>query len=136
MPIVDEHVREVGREVRDFAALHLQLARAEARQGSKHLLSSLFLLAFGVATFSLVLVAAGVALFLLLAGVMPPAAAAALVAAGYLLVGVAAWWAGWRLMQGADALFLPQTRTLLSELITCRDEPMNSPPGSGPAART
>lgn len=136
MPIVDEHVRDVGREVREFAALHLQLAREEARGGSKYLVVSIFLLAFGVATFSLVLVAAGVALFLLLARVVAPAAAATLVAAGYFLVGAAAWWAGWRLMQGASALFLPQTRTLLWELITCRDKPTNSPPASGPAART
>ena len=136
LPLVDDHVREVGREVREFAALHLQLARAEAREGSKRLLSSLFLLAFGVTTFALVLVAAGVALFLWLRRALSPEAAAALVAVAYLFVGAATWWAGWRLMKGATGLLLPQTRALLWELITCRDETKNSPPASGTAVHT
>jgi len=136
VPLVDEHVREVGREVREFAALHLQLAGAEARAGSVRLLSSLFLLGFGVAMGTLVLLAAGVALFLALRRAMPEEAAAALVALGYLLIVAGAWWAGWRLMKGASALLLPQTRALLWELITCRDEPKNSPPSSGPDVRT
>lgn len=132
MPLVDEHVREVGREVREFAALHMQLAHEEARSGSTRLVSSLFLMGFGVAMFALVLIAGGVAIFLWLRDVMPPAGAAALVAFGYLLVAIGAWWGAWRLIHGAGALLLPQTRALLWELISCRDEAKNSPPASGP----
>lgn len=136
MPLVDEHVRGVGREVREFVALHWQLLCEEARDGSKHLLLAVFLLAFGVATSALVFIAAGIALYLLLVRIVPDAAAAGLVALGYLLVVAGAWWAAWRFLKGAGALLLPRTRTLLWELITCRDEAKNSPPSSGPAGRT
>jgi len=136
VPLVDEHVRDVGREVREFATLHMQLANEEARYGSTRLLSSLFMMGFGVAMFALVLMAGGVATFLFLREVMPPAGAAALVAVGYLLVGAVAWWAAWRLIQGAGSLLLPQTRALLWELISCRDEAKNSPPSSGPGVHT
>ncbi len=135
MPLIDEHVRAVGSEVREYARLHALLARVEATEGSKRLLSSLFLLAFGVTTGSLVLVAAGVALFLWLAGSVPPAGAAAIVAGVYLLIAAAAWWAGWRFMRGAGAILLPRTRAMLWEAITCRDKPTNSSTPSAPVDR-
>jgi uncharacterized membrane protein YqjE len=133
VPLIDEHVRAVGSEVREYARLHALLARVEARDGSKRLLSSLFLLAFGVTTGGLVLVAAGVALFLWLAGPIAPAGAAAIVAGIYLLIAAGAWWAGWRFMRGAGAILLPRTRAMLWEAITCRDKPTNSSTPSAPA---
>src|SRR5262249_37689267 len=121
-------------EVRDFAQLHWLLARTEAHDGLKRLLSSLFLLAFGVTMGTLVLMAAGFALFLALERVMSPAWAAALVALVYAAIGAVACWAGWRLIRSAGVLSLPQTRAMLWELISCRDKPTSSSPRSAPGA--
>jgi len=83
----------------------------------------------------LVFVAAGVSLFFWLQGVLNPAAAAALVAVAYLLVAIGTWWVGWRWMKGAGALTLPQTRAMLWEAITCRDEATTSSERSARADR-
>jgi uncharacterized membrane protein YqjE len=132
MPLVDEHVTGVGREVREFARLHLMLAREEATQGSKNFVRSLFLIGFGVSAGGLVLVAAGTALFLWLARVMDPAGAAALVAIVLLAVSSLSLWGGWRWLKSSKSLFLPETRRMLWELVTCPDEPASLSRSSAP----
>jgi uncharacterized membrane protein YqjE len=124
---IDEQVESLAREVRELTRLHGELARVELQTGARRLVTTLCLMGFGVIVGMLVLFASGVAAYLLLAAVLPKAAAAALVAFGYLLVAAGSWWLAWRLMRGASGVFLPQTRQMLSELMHWRDnEPTSS----------
>ena len=120
--LLDENVQAVGEDVRQLARMHVELARTEVREGATRFVRGMFLFGFGVASGGLVLVAAGIALFSLLGGLMAPAAAVATVGIIYLAVSVAALWIGWRWIRGIASLLLPRTRALLWELITCRDK--------------
>src|SRR5262245_11032629 len=115
VPLIDEHVRAVGADVRELARLHAALARSEARHGVVRIAAAILLCGFAVAAAVAVLVAAGVAGFLFLQRFVSPASAAAVVAATYLVLVGAASWIGWRLLRGARSLSLPQTRAMLWE---------------------
>lgn len=126
MPWIDEHVQAVGREVRELARLHAQLAGVEMRDGVRRLVGAVCLLGFAVLMATLVLVAGDVALFSLLQGPLSTPAAAATVALVDLAVAALGAFFGWRLLRGAGSLLLPRTRSMLVELLTCRDTPKNS----------
>lgn len=132
MPLIDEHVRTVGREVRELARLHAELAQVEVHAGSRRLLTGLFLLGFGVAMGALVLVAFGTALFEWMRTLVAPPAAAAIVGCVFVAVMLGAWWAGWRLLRGARGLLLPRTRAMLWEMLGWPDELTNSSDKSAP----
>ena len=119
--IIDEQVESLAREVRELTRLHGELARTELQTGARRLVTTLALMMFGVIVGVLVLGALGFATYFLLAAALPRAAAAGLVALGYLIVVVAAWWYAWRLMRGAGGVFLPRTRQMLSEMMHWRD---------------
>jgi len=125
-PLIDDRVEAIGGDVREIARLHAELARTELRHGWMRLVGGLFLLGFGVAAGSLVLVIAGVACVLFLAPHLGTAWAAATVSLLGALVACFALWLGVRTLRGASSLFLPRTRTLLWELLTWRDPPTNS----------
>ena len=136
MPIVDEHVRSVGRDVRELARLHGELARVEVQSGSRRLLTALFLLGFGVMMGTLFVVALGAALFVWMRTVVTAPAAALIVALAFARVMLIAWTVAWRLIRSADGLLLPRTRTMLWELLRWRDEPTSSSGKSEPDAAT
>ena|SRR2546422_2641580 len=126
-PLIDEHVRAVGEEVRELARLHGELARTELREGSSRFVRGIFLFSFGILTGALVLVAAGVGLFFVLDGTLSHAGAAAAVAGIYLGVSGLAMWLGWRWIGGVTSVMLPRTRAMLWELLTWReDKPTDS----------
>lgn len=120
-PLIDEHARAVGQEVRELARLHAELASAEVHEGTRSFVRGVLLCGFGILVGTLVLVAAGVALFFLWNQVLTPAGAAGMVALIYLVVGAGALWLGVRLVGGLHAVLLPRTRAMLWELLTCRD---------------
>ena len=126
MPLVDEHIRAVGQEVRDLAKLHVDLAAAEVRDGSKQFVRGVILLGYGILLGTLVLVALGVCLFFLLDRWLSQAGAAAVVAVVFLAAGSTALWLGWRSLGGVSSVTLPRTRAMLWELFTCRDKPTDS----------
>jgi uncharacterized membrane protein YqjE len=132
VPLIDDHVRAVGREVRELARLHGELARVEARDGLRRLLTALFLLGFGVMMGTLVIVALGLALFAWVRSLVASPAAAALVALVFAAITVTVWLVAWRLMRGSRDLLLPRTRAMLWEMVRCRDEPTNSSEKSVP----
>lgn len=125
-PWIDAHVQAVSQEVRELARLHAELARVEMRDGVRRLVGAACLLGFAVLMATLVLVAGDVALFSVLQGPLSAAAAAATVALADLVVAVLGAVLGWRLLRGAGSLLLPRTRSMLVELLTCRDAPKNS----------
>ena len=123
---LEEQLRAVERDVRELVRLHGDLARFEARSGLLRLLLGMFMMGVGVFVAGFVLLAAGFAFYLSLVRVMPPAGAATVVAAGFALTSLGAWFLAWRLLQGAGSLLLPRTRALLSEMFTWRNKPTGS----------
>jgi hypothetical protein len=126
VPIIDEHVRAVGREVRQLARLHGALARTEASQGLRRFVIAVFLFAVGVAIGALGLAAFGMAAFFMLAKLVDSPGAAALVALCFFVLMMVLWFAAWRLLRAAYALTLPRTRQMIWELLKWQEEPTDS----------
>lgn len=136
MPLIDDHVRAVGREVGELARLHGELARVEIAHGSRRLVIAVFLLAFGVMMGTLVIVALGLALFAWIRTLVTTPAAAASVGLVFAAIMAVAWFVSWRLIRSARSVLLPQTRQMLWEMFQCRDAPTNSSEKSAPGAGT
>ncbi len=126
MPVIDDNVRNVGREIRELARLHRELAQAELQDGLRRTAIGFYLFGIGITTGGLALAAGGIALFLLFARWMPPAAAAALVGVVLVALAVAAYLVAFWLLRGSRSLLLPRTRALLWELLRWQDEPRDS----------
>lgn len=126
MPLIDEKVQTVGREVRELARLHRELARAELREGIGQVVIACFLFGLGVLVAGLALLAAGVALFYLLDAYVPRALAAALVALLYGAAALGAYLIAFRRLEGSRSLSLPRTRAMLKELLRWPDDPKDS----------
>jgi uncharacterized membrane protein YqjE len=121
-PLIDEHVQAVGEEVRELANLHAQLALTEIREGTTSFVRGVILCAFGVLASALVLVAFGMVVFFLANRTLTPAGAATVVMAAYGVIGWATIRFGTRSLERVSSLFLPRTRAMLWELVTCRDK--------------
>lgn len=126
MPLIDDHVRAVGREVRELARLHGELARTELWEGARRLVIAMFLFGIGVAIGALSLAAFGMAAFFLLSRVVETPGAAALVAVSFFALMMGLWLCAWRVLRGSNALSLPRTRQMLWELLQWRDKPNDS----------
>ena len=133
MQLIDDHVRAVGREVRELARLHGELVHVELRGGARRLIAAVLLVGFGIMMAGLVVVAFGFALFAWLSSLLTTPSAALIVALGFAATMMLSWWMSWRLLRGAKSLLLPQTRTMLWELLRWRDVPTNSSAKSAPA---
>ncbi len=130
-PQIEEQARtepthSLGEQVRDFAKLHVDLARTELRHGSIRLLLGAVVLGASLFIFGLALVALEVALFLWLRSFVSDGLAAALTGLASILMGVLGLRAGLRLLRGVKSVFLPQTRAMVGELFAWRDDKTNS----------
>lgn len=123
---IDDGFQAVGRDVRELAELHRDLARAEVQDGLQSLVRGAFWGGVGLLACNLFLIALGVAAYSWLATHLAPVAAAALVAGAYLVLATTTLWIGWRQLCGLGSVLLPRTRALLWELVTCREKPNNS----------
>lgn len=123
---LDEGFQAMGRDVRELAGLHRDLARAEVCDGLASLVRGMFCAGLGLVACSLALIAVGVAAYSWLAPRWTAAVAALAVAGAYAVVAAVALRAGWKLLAGFGSVLLPRTRALLWEWITCRDEPTDS----------
>jgi uncharacterized membrane protein YqjE len=126
VPLIDEKVQTVGREIRELARLHQELARAELREGIGRIVIACFLFGIGVFIGGLALLAAGVAVFYLLDVYVPPALAAALVALMYGALALGAYLVAFRFLEGSRSLSLPRTRAMLKELLQWPEDPKDS----------
>jgi hypothetical protein len=126
VPLIDEHVRDVGREVRELARLHGELAQTELYDGLKRLAIAIFLLGVAVATGGLGIAAASLALYFVFTARVSPPAAAGLVGAALVGLAFLACFVAWRVLKGSQALFLPRTRAMVWELLQWRDDPKDS----------
>lgn len=126
-PQLDEERPDLVSEVQDLARLHVDLARAEVRDGTRRLQRGLLLLLLAAASAGLLVLASVVTLFLWLETRFEPWVAAALTTAILgIFVLVAAIVGRWQL-RGTRALLLPRTRALLGELFSWRnDKPTSS----------
>jgi hypothetical protein len=126
VPVLDEHVRAVGREVRELARLHGELARTEMLEGGLRVAVGIFLFAVGVTIGGLALAAVGFALYLLLARTLTTPGAAAIVALCFFALTILMWLLAWHILRGSRGLTLPRTRQMLWELLQWRDDRTNS----------
>jgi uncharacterized membrane protein YqjE len=126
LPLIDEHVRAVGREVRDLARLHAELARVEVQSGSRRLVTGLFLLWFGVMMGALVLAAFGIAFFAWFRTLVSTPVAAAIVGLVFTAVMLGSWFFGWRLLRSSGDLLMPRSRTMLLEMLGWHNEQTSS----------
>ena len=119
---IDEEQPDLVNEVQDLARLHVDLARAEVRDGTRRLQRGVVLLLLAVASAGLLGVAATVTLFLWLHTFFEAWVAAALTTAALGLAVVMALTIGRQQLRGTRSLLLPRTRALLGELFTWRNE--------------
>ena len=126
-PQLDEDQADLVSEVQDLARLHVDLARAEVRDGTRRLQRGVALLLLAFASAGLLVLSAGITLFLWLQTHFVPWISAALTTVA--LVGVLALTTvlgKWQL-RGTRALLLPRSRALLGELFSWKaDKPTNS----------
>ncbi|MFQ5600475.1 MAG: phage holin family protein [Candidatus Krumholzibacteriia bacterium] len=125
-PLIDERAQAVGEGVRDFAKMHVDLARAEVRDGSTRFVWGMFLAGLGVMLGTLAFLTAGASLFLTLRSVLSAPASAGVVALVFLGLGFVTFRLGQRLMAGIGSLLLPRTRAMLWELVTWRENKSDS----------
>jgi hypothetical protein len=126
VPLIDDNVRNVGREVRKLARLHGELAQTELQAGLRRSAIGFFLFGIGVTIGGLALAAVGIALYLLLTRWMSAAAAAGLVGAAFVALAAVAYFIAFQLLRGSRSLLLPRTRALLLELLRWQEGPKDS----------
>jgi uncharacterized membrane protein YqjE len=121
-----ESTPSLGEQVRDFAQLHVDLARTELRHGSIRLV--LGAVAVGASLFfcGLAIFALEVALFLGLRSFLSDVLAAVVTGLAFILLGALIGRLGLRLLRGVKSVFLPQTRAMVGELFAWRDDKTNS----------
>ena len=112
-PATEERVELTGAEIRDFAKMHVDLARTEVREGSARFVLGLLLLTGSILVGTMALLIGCAALFLALRSFLSPAPAAALTCV--VLLGVSALMVriGFRCLGGLRSLLLPRTRQML-----------------------
>jgi len=126
-PQLDEEQPDLVSEVQDLARLHVDLARAEVRDGTRRLQRGLVLLLLAAASAGLLVLASVVTLFLWLETHFEPWVAAAWTTAILGVFVVVAIGVGRWQLRGTRALLLPRTRALLGELFSWRsDKPTSS----------
>ena len=121
-PQLDEDHADLVSEVQDLARLHVDLARAEVRDGTRRLQQGLVLLLLAAASAGLLVLCVVVTLFLWLQTRFAPWVAAALTAAALGSFVFAAVALGKWQLKGTRALLLPRTRALLGELFSWRSD--------------
>ena len=125
-PTGDEHAEVRAADIREFAKMHVDLARTEVREGSARFVWGLLLLAGSILVGTLALCIACAALYLWLRTVLEPAAAAGLTALVLLGISVLMVNIGIRLLGALRSLLLPRTRQMLGELFSWRDDKTGS----------
>ena len=125
-PQVEEQAQAVGQQVRDFARLHVDLARTEIRDGSARFLWGLVLVGASVCVGTVAIVAFVVALFLLLRTVLSPVLAATCVAVILGLLSAIGFRWGWSLIRRIRSVSLPRTRAMVGEIFQWREDKNNS----------
>ena len=126
-PQIEEQARtestpSLGAQVRDFAQLHVDLARTELRHGSIRLALGAVVLGASLFVFGLAVLALEVALFLWLQSFLSDVLAAVVTGIVFILTGVLGLRAGLALLRGVKSVFLPQTRAMVGELFAWRDD--------------
>jgi len=116
----------LGGEIRDFARMHVDLARSEVRFGSGRVARALVVLIVAAILAVLVLASLGVALYLALTPRFSALTASLLVAATYgilagICIGLARAW-----LRDGSSLLLPRTRQMLRELLSWPPNPTGS----------
>lgn len=122
---VDEEQPDLVHEVQDLARLHVDLARAEVRDGTRRLQTGIAWLMLAFASTCLLVLAVTVTVYLLLQTRLPPWAAAAVTTAALGTFAALAVRLGRWQLKGTRALLLPRTRALLGELFSWRNEKSN-----------
>jgi hypothetical protein len=125
-PLLDEHARAVGEDVREYAKLHVDLARTEVRDGSTRFVWGLVVFVWGIGIGTLAIVGVCASLYLFLHTLMPPPAAAGVVTIVFVGVGALAFRLAWKLLGGVRSLLLPLTREMLWEVLPWRNGKHNS----------
>lgn len=121
-PASEKHAPLTGEEIRDFAKMHVDLARTEVREGSARFVWGLLLLSGSILVGSLALLIGCAALYLALRSVVEPAPAAALTFVGLLGVSALLVRIGFWCLGGLRSLLLPRTRQMLGELFRWQDD--------------
>ena len=121
-PQLDEEQPDLVSEVQDLARLHVDLARAEVRDGTRRLQRGLGLLVLAVTTAGLCVLASAFTVFFWLQTRFETWVAAALTTAAYALFALCAAAVGRQQLQGTRSLLLPRTRALLGELFSWRSD--------------
>jgi hypothetical protein len=120
-PLLDERAQAVGEDIRDYAKLHVDLARTEVRDGSTRFVWGLILVLCGAATGTLAVIAGCASLYLFLHGLMPPPAAAAVVTLIFTCVAALSFRLAKNRLVGVRSLLLPRTRSMLWEALSWRN---------------
>ena len=116
----------LGHGIRDFARLHVDLARSEVRFGGGRVVRAVVALVVAAILAVLLLAALGLALFLALSTRFSGVTAALLVAATYaVLAGICIALAR-RWLRDGSSLLLPRTRQMLRELFSWPPNPTDS----------
>ena len=121
-PASEERVALTGEEIRDFAKMHVDLARTEVREGSARFVWGLLLLSGSILVGTLALLVGCTALYLALRTVLDPAPAAALTSLVLLVVSALMVRVGFRCLGGLRSLLLPRTRQMIGELVKWQDD--------------
>lgn len=106
----------LGRDMRDLARLHVDLARSEMRFGRARFMRGVVLIASSLIVGGLVLGAVGLALFWAWSPRLTPIGAALAVAALYSLVATGLSLLGRRWLRDGESVLMPRTRSLLREI--------------------
>ena len=125
-PQIEEQVQAVGRQAREVAKLHVDLARTEIRDGSTRFLWGLVLVGASVCIGTVTLVTCALALYLLLRTVLSPVLAATCVAVILGLLSAIGFRWGWSLIRGIRGWSLPRTRAMVGEIFSWREDKSNS----------
>ena len=121
-PQLDEEQPDLVNEVQDLARLHVDLARAEVRDGTRRLQRGVGLLVLAMLTAILCVLASAFTLFFWLQTRFDTWVAAALTTATYAFLALLAAALGRQQLQGTRSLLLPRSRALLGELFAWRSD--------------
>ncbi len=121
-PQLDEEQPDLVSEVQDLTRLHVDLARAEVRDGTRRLLRGVILLVLAAVAAGLCLLASAITVFLYLQTHFSTWVAAALTTGIYASLALGAAAISRVQLQGTRSLLLPRTRALLGELFSWRSD--------------
>ena len=121
-PTSEEKPEIRAAEIREFAKLHVDLARTEVREGSARFVWGVLLLSGSILVGTLAVLIACAALYLALRTLLEPAPAAALTSLVLLAVSILMVQLGMRWLGALRSLLLPRTRQMLGELFHWQDD--------------